>query len=71
MASNCGDSRCSGGINNSAMHIEVFGNCDDDGEVEEEQNVVDEVFVQRSGVKDTDSPRQVTLQTKSTPIFNL
>jgi len=71
MASNCGDSRCSGGINNSAMHIEVFGNCDDDGEVEEEQNVVDEVFVQRSGVKDTDSPRQVTIQTKTTPIQSI
>ena len=39
MDSNWGDSRCSGGINNSAMHIEVFGNCDDDDEVEEEQNV--------------------------------
>ena len=71
MPSNCGDSRCSGGINNSAMHIEVFGNCDDDGEVEEEQNVVDEVFVQRSGVKDTDSPRQVTIQTKTTPIQSI
>ena len=71
MASNCGDSRCSGGINNSAMHIEVFGNCDDDGEVEEEQNVVDEVSVQRSGVKDTDSPRQVTIQTKTTPIQSM
>ncbi len=77
MASNsCGDSRCSGGINNSAMHIEVFGNCDDDGEEEEEeeeeeQYVVDEVFVQRSGVKDTDSPRQVTIQTKTTPIQSI
>ena len=68
MASNCDDSRCSGCINNSAMHFEVFGNCNDDGEEEEEQNVVDEVSVQRSGVKDTDSPRQVTIQTKTTPI---
>ena len=67
MASNCGDSRCSGGINNSAMHFEVFGNCNDDGEEEEEQNV-DEVSVQRSGVKNADSPRHVTIQTKTTPI---
>jgi hypothetical protein len=71
MDSNWGDSRCSGGINNSAMHFEVFGNCNDDGEEEEEQNVVDEVFVQRSGVKDTDSPRQVTIQTKTTPIQSI
>ena len=49
------------------MPIEVFGNCDDDGE-EEDLNVVNEVFVQRSGVKDTDFPRHVTIQTKTTPI---
>ena len=67
-ASKVGGSSASGVINNSAMPIEVFGNCDDDGEEEEEQNVVDEVFVQRSGVKDADSPRHVTIQTKTTPI---
>ena len=66
-ASKVGGSSASGVINNSAMPIEVFGNCDDDGEEEEEQNVVDEVLVQRSGVKDTDSPRHVTIQTKTTP----
>ena len=49
-----------------AMPTEVFRNCDDDGEEEEEQNVVDEVFVQQSGVKDADSPRHVTIQTKTT-----
>ena len=53
------------------MPIEVFGNCDDDGEEEEEQNVVDEVFVQRSGVKDADSPRHVTMQANTTPIQSM
>ena len=57
-------SSTSGGINNSAMPIEVFGNCDDDGE-EEEQYFVDEDFVQRSGAKDADSPRHVTIQTNT------
>ena len=70
-ASKVGGSFASGGMSNSAMPIEVFGNCDEDGEEEEEQNVVDEVFVHRSGVKDADSPRHVTIQTKTTPLQSI